>query len=84
MLVSGLIALSRIPGSLYTDAGIGSNIFACIIPMIGFLGACVVSTCYRIGWLRKRKYMELYVIELSYLLYIFGSLWVTVFGEFID
>ena len=82
--MSGLIALSRIPGSLYTNAGIGSNIIAFIIPMIGFLGACVVSTCYRIGWLTKRKYMELYVIELSYLLYIFGSLWVTVYGEFID
>ena len=52
--------------------------------MIGFLGACVVSTCYRIGWLRKRKYMVLYTIELSYLIYIFGSIWSFVFGKFTD
>ena len=63
---------------------IAPNIFACIVPMIGFLGACVVSTCYRTGWLTKRKYMVLYVIELSYLLYIFGSIWVTVYSKFID
>ena len=49
--------------------------FACILPTIGFLGAFVVSFCYRRGWLTKRKYIVLNVIELSYLLYIFAVIW---------
>ena len=72
--------------SIFSDSLTASapQIFVCVVPMIGFLGACVVSTCYRIGWLRKRKYMVLYTIELSYLIYIFGSIWVSVFGKFTD
>ena len=51
------------------------HIFACILPTIGFLGAFVVSFCYRRGWLTKRKYIVLNVIEFSYLLYIFAVIW---------
>ena len=62
--------------------GYAPYMFACIICTSGFLGAFVVSFCYRRGWLTKRKSIVLNVIELSYLIYIFAAIWSFQAGKF--
>ena len=75
---------SDFANSLTDKVNIMGDAIACVIPTIGFLAMFVVTTSYSIGWLKKRKGIVFNLIELSYLLYIFGSLWFTVHGKFID
>ena len=61
--------------NLSDKVNIMGDAIACVIPTIGFLAMFVVTTSYSIGWLKQRKGIVFNLIELSYLLYIFGAIW---------
>jgi len=71
---------SDFANSLTKKVNIMGDSIACVIPTIGFLAMFVVTTSYSIGWLKKRKGIVFNLIELSYLLYIFGAIWPYVNG----
>ena len=72
---------SDFANSLTKKVNIMGDSIACVIPTIGFLAMFVVTTSYSIGWLKKRKGIVFNLIELSYLLYIFGAIWPYVNGK---